>query len=336
MLLARLRREGNRQDGAAAVTALVAGRHLYVADCGDCRCVLVRGFFVVWWLGALAARGLARRGLLSLVCLRAITTAFNRPNPPTHPPTHANATTNAPINQQGTQGEDGRIVATRLSVDHKPNLPEEKLRVQRAGGSVEFSGVWRVAHQAIPMRLAVSRALGDPAFKRRGERTRAFSAGRAWLVGEDGTMTTRRAGGGAEQEAEDEAEGEGEAGAEPLVSPVPYVHCRDLGPDDLVLVLCSDGVFDALTDEEAVRMSVEAIRRHPSHHPPTAHPLRRGPFRPNEMGVKEAADLLVNTALMRGSYDNCTAAVIALQQQQLQQQQQSVPVPPQQPRPKQQ
>lgn len=42
MLLARLRREGNRQDGAAAVTAAVAGRHLYVANVGDCRCVLVR------------------------------------------------------------------------------------------------------------------------------------------------------------------------------------------------------------------------------------------------------------------------------------------------------
>ena len=42
MLLARLRREGNRQDGAAAVTAAVAGRHLYVANVGDCRAVLVR------------------------------------------------------------------------------------------------------------------------------------------------------------------------------------------------------------------------------------------------------------------------------------------------------
>lgn len=181
--------------------------------------------------------------------------------------------------------------------------------------------MWRVAHQSIPMRLAVSRALGDPAFKRRDHSTtKAFSAGRAWLVGEDGSMTTTRrahvgeAGAAAAAAAEEGAETEAEEGqGETLVSAVPYVHCRDLGADDLVVVLVSDGVSDALTDEEMARMAVEAIRRHPSH-PPTAHPLRPGLFRPTALGVKEAADVLVSTALMRGSFDNVTAAVIALQQ----------------------
>lgn len=266
MLLARLRREGNRQDGAAAVTAVVAGRHLYVANVGDCRAVL------------------------------------------------------------GTQADGAHgLRATRLSVDHKPTLETEKRRVLRAGGSVEHSGVWRVAHPAIPMRLAVSRALGDPAFKRRSDRkTQRFSAGRAWLVGQDGSMTTRRGGngkGGKSEEEEDdeseddeESEGEGGGASEPLVSPVPTVHCRELGGDDLVVVLASDGVWDAMTDAEAVCMAVEAIRRHPSHTPPTARPFARGVFHPTEMGVKDAADVLVNTALARGSYDNCTAAVIALHQ----------------------
>lgn len=244
MLLARLRREGNRQDGAAAVTAVVAGRHLYVANVGDCRAVL------------------------------------------------------------GTQTDAHGIHATRLSVDHKPNLPSEKQRVLRAGGSVEHSGVWRVAHQAIPMRLAVSRALGDPAFKRAPEKTQRFSAGRAWLVGQDGSMTTRRGGGadgreGEEEDEEDESEGEGGGGGSAqLVSPVPFVHCRELRGDDLVVVLASDGVWDAILDTEAVAMAVEAIRRHPSH-PPTSRPFARGVFHPTDMGVKEAADVLVNTVRAR-------------------------------------
>lgn len=69
----------------------------------------------------------------------------------------------------GIQGDDGvaAVKAFRISIDHKPNLPEESLRIKRAGGSVAFSGCYRVAHEKIPMRLAVSRSLGDPAFKQR-------------------------------------------------------------------------------------------------------------------------------------------------------------------------
>jgi serine/threonine protein phosphatase PrpC len=44
----------------------------------------------------------------------------------------------------------------QLSVDHKPNLPEEKKRIEQLGGIVKFDGSdWRIKS------LAVSRAFGD-------------------------------------------------------------------------------------------------------------------------------------------------------------------------------
>lgn len=56
----------------------------------------------------------------------------------------------------------------RITEDHKPNRPDEKSRVESVGGSLEFSGCWRVvskstrgSHKA----LAVSRSLGDREFK---------------------------------------------------------------------------------------------------------------------------------------------------------------------------
>mmetsp|Transcript_32248 Transcript_32248/g.75158 ORF Transcript_32248/g.75158 Transcript_32248/m.75158 type:complete len:349 (-) Transcript_32248:757-1803(-) len=50
-----------------------------------------------------------------------------------------------------------------LSRDHKPNRPDEKARVEAAGGHVIFAGCWRVQGD-----LAVSRAFGDLHLKRYG------------------------------------------------------------------------------------------------------------------------------------------------------------------------
>lgn len=51
-----------------------------------------------------------------------------------------------------------------LTRDHHPDRDDEKSRVESAGGSVyEWGGVARVNGQ-----LAVSRAIGDPSFKRWG------------------------------------------------------------------------------------------------------------------------------------------------------------------------
>jgi len=53
--------------------------------------------------------------------------------------------------------------ARPLSEDHKPNRPDERARVEAAGGHVIFAGCWRVQGD-----LAVSRAFGDCHLKRCG------------------------------------------------------------------------------------------------------------------------------------------------------------------------
>jgi len=56
---------------------------------------------------------------------------------------------------------NGKGETVPLSFDHKPNDPEEKKRIEKAGGFVMFWGVWRV--NGI---LALSRALGDISLKK--------------------------------------------------------------------------------------------------------------------------------------------------------------------------
>jgi protein phosphatase 1L len=242
LIMKTLREDGRRQDGSAAVTAVVAGERLFVANLGDCRAVLA------------------------------------------------------------TQTPEGRVEATRLSCDHKPDLEEEKKRILKAGGSVEFSGCWRVAHSLIPMRLAVSRSFGDPTFKR------PFARDAPLL------MLRRHVSGRGVQEDEIEAVGKGglppplpPVGFEPLVSPVPEVTYRVLTRDDLFLVLASDGVWDVMSDLEAVLVVAEVFQRH------NTLGNAKAPF--TGVAVKEAADRVIAVALSKGAYDNCTAVVVGFQVQ---------------------
>jgi serine/threonine protein phosphatase PrpC len=47
-------------------------------------------------------------------------------------------------------------IAEQLTIDHKPNCPEEKLRIEQLGGQIEFDGSdWRIKN------LSLSRAFGD-------------------------------------------------------------------------------------------------------------------------------------------------------------------------------
>ncbi|KAJ0392435.1 hypothetical protein P43SY_006501 [Pythium insidiosum] len=144
---------------------------------------------------------------------------------------------------------DGKALA--LTRDHKPSLPDERLRILKAGGFVgEFHGVARVfsaagAGLAIDRQqstyLAVSRALGDRSLK---APTPCVSA-------------------------------------EPEIKRIPVLR------DDLLIVMATDGVWDVMTNQEAVVIAMQTFGD------PTS-----------------GAAAIVREAYRRGSHDNITATVI--------------------------
>lgn len=114
--------------------------------------------------------------------------------------------------------ENGKIVGVNLTIDHKPDLPEEKARIQRAGGrvfAVEYddgidgpSRVW-LGHMDVPG-LAMSRSLGDAV---------AHTAG---------------------------------VSSEPEF----FEYEFSQGREDLVLVMASDGLWEFMSDQEVMEAAV--------------------------------------------------------------------------------
>ncbi len=133
---------------------------------------------------------------------------------------------------------DSRAVICRsgeafaLSSDHKPNRPDERQRIEDAGGVVMWVGTWRVGGV-----LAVSRAFGDRLLKQ-------------YVV--------------AEPEIQEDT--------------------IEKGVD--FLILASDGLWDVVTNQEAVSMvlSIE--------------------------DAEEAAKVLGDEAYRRGSADNITCLIV--------------------------
>lgn len=168
----------------------------------------------------------------------------------------------ANANTNGTGLEE----VVRVSVDHKPDLPAETERVEEAGGKVIFSGCWRVAHDEIPLRLAVSRSLGDHPLKA----NLPFSC------------------------------------SAPLVSVVPDIQVLDVNATNGdLLVLATDGLWDRLSDDDAVRVARTKIAEF--HAQQRQGQVANGPAK-NTM--QAAAIALVETALVKRSMDNITAMVI--------------------------
>ncbi|KAK3236239.1 hypothetical protein CYMTET_53599 [Cymbomonas tetramitiformis] len=157
-------------------------------------------------------------------------------------------------------------LAERLTDDHKPDRADEKERVYAAGGSVEFAGCWRVVCQ--PRSGNVGRAL-------------ALAVSRSF--GDPDFKTPH-----------------------PLVEATPTVTRTELTPAASFAILASDGLWDVLSDQEAV----DIVKEHVSEWKQT-HPRGSG----KQMGMemeKAAADKLVEGSLKAGTQDNVTAVVMFL------------------------
>lgn len=111
----------------------------------------------------------------------------------------------------GTRSDDGAVAAVQLTVDFKPNLPQEKERIRRCNGQVyclaDEPGVHRVwqPNRESPG-LAMSRAFGDYCVKDYG------------------------------------------------VISAPEVTQRRITSKDQFVILATDGVWDVLSNEEAVQI----------------------------------------------------------------------------------
>jgi len=147
----------------------------------------------------------------------------------------------------------------RLSEDHKPGRPDEQQRIEGNGGVVDMQGVWRVftpgpatfGGRSLLWGLAVSRAFGDLLMKE-PQRYGCTNCSGA------------------------------------LVSAMPEITTCGLNvSEDRFLVLACDGIWDVLSDEEAISVCSE------------------------HKTADLAAHAIVRRAFELGSDDNLTAVVLA-------------------------
>ncbi|GLC40492.1 hypothetical protein PLESTM_001080500 [Pleodorina starrii] len=149
--------------------------------------------------------------------------------------------------------------AVRLSRDHKPELPDERARIEAAGGRVaNVRGTWRVilplADGCTAKVCSVSRGFGDRDFK-----------------------------------------------AASLISSEPDVAALVLAPHlDAFAIHASDGLWGAVTDQEAIDLVVEVVDKFTGM---TSFNTQHA------AAAKAAAQELVKLARDRGSMDDVTVVV---------------------------
>ena len=125
-------------------------------------------------------------------------------------------------------------IAIPLSKDHKPNSPEERVRIKNLGGKIVYDGVdWRIKN------LSLSRAFGD-------------------------------------------------IECTPYVTHLPQIYCRKLSKGDKFLILACDGLWDVLSNQDAVDFILD---------------LENVEYKGNY------AKALAEHALEKGSMDNITVII---------------------------
>lgn len=152
----------------------------------------------------------------------------------------------------------GRALA--LSEDHKPNRRDEKARVERAGGCcVQMKGIWRVC---------------------------TGSAGSNTTLGTRDSnlyLAVSRAFGDPQLKS----------GSPPLVSSTPEIKAETVQAEDMFFLLACDGVWDVMTDQEAIDIAAKRLVDISCAGSP-----------------KAAAAAVVKEAYRRNSGDNLTATVV--------------------------
>ncbi|OMO88419.1 phosphatase 2C (PP2C)-like protein [Corchorus capsularis] len=145
-------------------------------------------------------------------------------------------------------------VAVALSIDHKPDRPDELERVESAGGRViNWNG-----HRVLGV-LATSRSIGDKYLK-------------------------------------------------PYVISKPEVMEKELTNRDEFLILASDGLWDVISNEVACRVVRRCLNGQIRRKGSLDHIV-------NENRAAEAAAVLVELAIARGSKDNVSVIVVELRNQ---------------------
>eukprot|EP00922_Rhytidocystis_sp_ex-Travisia-forbesii_P072342 GHVS01107863.1.p1 GENE.GHVS01107863.1~~GHVS01107863.1.p1 ORF type:complete len:495 (-),score=34.64 GHVS01107863.1:2782-4266(-) len=155
-----------------------------------------------------------------------------------------------------TRGLEKNLISLALTSDHKPNRPDEAMRIERNGGHVVEVGVPRLAVDGLPAWLAMSRSIGDVPFKNIVDNV--------------------------------------------LISRPECSHHRLTPYGDAFLVVASDGVWDVLSDQEAVGIvgSKVALRE------------TDGQSGSLEETLREAAEAVNAAATKKGSLDNMTCVVL--------------------------
>jgi serine/threonine protein phosphatase PrpC len=156
------------------------------------------------------------------------------------------------LGKQLQRGEQCVWQSLDLTQDHKPDLPEERERIEKAGGVVVFDGGWNYRVFAKGKRdargkrypgLNMSRAMGDL----QGFHDAGISACpdiKKRLVAVKPTEATA-----AVQPAADANSDEGQ-----ITERTPSISSHDIDPNtDKFILLCSDGVWEFITSEAAVQ-----------------------------------------------------------------------------------
>lgn len=135
-----------------------------------------------------------------------------------------------------------------LTVDHKPNMPEERARIEAAGGRVIYDGGWNYRVYARNHRgpgLNMSRAMGDL--------VGFFHAGIS--ASPDVQSVNVVEGAQAEEEVQATTSDAHDSGqGSRITSSSASVSSYKLSSVDKFVLLCSDGVWEFVTSEEAVKV----------------------------------------------------------------------------------